>query len=356
MTLCCDPKKAIAEGRGVPFVGAGGSVSSGLPTGSCDGSLFNTRGDVLIGPTGFEPATCGVTGRRSPGIEKQLGAPLLGEPRPAAPEHVGDLPARGRTPGRIFLEALQDEHLELGIDVDAALAQRQRPLVHDAIERVRKLSGERRLAGETFVENGGERVEVGSAVDRAARDLLGREVRDRSDERVRPGEALTCRVERKAEVGDAHANRPRDVARQKDVLRLDVTVHYAEGVAVVERIGDGGRDLEHLPKPVRALLHELPQRRTAHERHHVVQRAVVLAGVVHHHDRRVVHLRQRARLPPEAIDVLHVEVRGRDQLDRNFTIQHRIVREIDHPHPTTPDLAHELVAVADAGPDHVRWK
>src|SRR5205823_6913252 len=57
--------------------------------------------------------------------------------------------------------------------------------------------------GEALVENACERVEIRAAVDRAALDLLGRDVVDRADETAFAGEAADGRdVAREAEVAD----------------------------------------------------------------------------------------------------------------------------------------------------------
>ena len=60
-------------------------------------------------------------------------------------------------------------------------------------DRELALAVERPRSRQTLVEDAAERVDVGSAVDRSALDLLGRDVVDRADEASLPGQAADRR-------------------------------------------------------------------------------------------------------------------------------------------------------------------
>ena len=123
-----------------------------------------------------------------------------------AAEGLGDLAGLLRPLGRVLLEAAQDDVLELLADLGAERARRLRDLVDDAVEDRLDLAGERRLADEALVEDDAERVDVRAAVEGARGDLLGREVRDRADERARLRQPRLGRRVREAEVHDADAD------------------------------------------------------------------------------------------------------------------------------------------------------
>src|SRR6185295_3701289 len=84
-----------------------------------------------------------------------------------------------------------------------------------------------------------------------------------------------------------------------------------------------------------------------------VRRAVVLPGVDHGHHMRVVQLGDRARLAPEALQLVRVV---RDvpvhQLDGDPALQSGVERPIDARHPARADLLLEPVPLADQRADH----
>ena len=128
------------------------------------------------------------------------------EARPVALEGFGDLARLLGTLAGVLLEAAQHDVLELLADLGAEPARRLRDLVDDAVEDGLDLPREGRLAHEAFVENDAERVDVGAPVEGPRGDLLGREIRNRSDERARLGQPGLGRRVREAEVHDADAD------------------------------------------------------------------------------------------------------------------------------------------------------
>ena len=81
-------------------------------------------------------------------------------------------------------------------------------------------------------------------------------------------------------------------------------------------------------------------------------RAVVLAGVDDADDVRVVELRHRARLAPEALELVGVL---RDlavhELDRDLPLEHGVEGAVDGRHPPGADLGVEAVAPGEQGAD-----
>ena len=99
------------------------------------------------------------------------------------------------------------------------------------------LAPERHLARQELVENDAQRVDIRPLVDACSLRLLRRDVLARPQHRPRLRQPALD-VER---AGDPEVGHLREsVARQQDVLRLDVTVH--ETVLVRER--EGAADLE----------------------------------------------------------------------------------------------------------------
>ena len=103
--------------------------------------------------------------------------------------------------------------------------------------RDRRVAGVRRRAGEQLVEQDARRVDVAAGVGRAGGDLLGRQVRDRAQDRARVAGARLRRRDREPEVGDLRLPGLGD----QHVLRLDVAVHDPEPV----RLGEPGEHLLH---------------------------------------------------------------------------------------------------------------
>lgn len=93
---------------------------------------------------------------------------------------------------------------------------------------------ERRLAGEAFVQHAAEGVDVGSMVDGAALDLLGRGVVDRAEEESGPRQAGRGSPLHDPEVGHERAL---GALLDQDVRRFDVAVDELSRVRGVEAAG-----------------------------------------------------------------------------------------------------------------------
>ena len=78
--------------------------------------------------------------------------------------------------------------------------------------RDRGVAGVRRCAGEQLVEQDARGVDVAAGVGRAGGDLLGRQVRDRAQDRARVAGARLRRRDREPEVGDLRLAAPSEIS------------------------------------------------------------------------------------------------------------------------------------------------
>jgi hypothetical protein len=80
-------------------------------------------------------------------------------------------------------------------------------------------------------------------------------------------------------------------------------------------------------------------------------KSITRSEVVDGDDGRVVHLGDELRLALEALLGFGAELRGRDQLDRDVTVQLRD-RPVDDAHPTASELRDDLVPVSQPCAKH----
>ena len=200
--------------------------------------------------------------------------------------------------------------------------------------------------GERVEEHAAERVDVGAPVHLLAADLLRRDVVDGPDELAGAGQPL-----RGGGVLGEPEVRQVDVvalvaALDEDVAGLDVAVHEAAGVRRVERAPDVGDDLRRARRLQRPLLgDDRPEVGPVDVAHRDEQRARILSRVVHGDDVGVIDRRDVAQLAREAraeLDLLG-EL-GRDELERDMTLQHDVDRLVDDPHPAAADESLEAIA------------
>ena len=142
---------------------------------------------------------------------------------------------------------------------------------HLGDDRLRRGSGERRLAGQHLVGHAPERVDIGARRDLPlAHRLLGTHVVRGAEGHAglgHPGAAGLAGRQRDTEVGHQRAT-----VVQQDVLRLDVAVDHPVAVGVVERAGDLGRDPDGIvDRELLLAAQPVAQRFAFHERHHIVR-------------------------------------------------------------------------------------
>ena len=198
----------------------------------------------------------------------------------------------------------------------------------------------RRLAGEQGPERRRDAEHVGAHGDRAAREHLRRHVPRRADA---DGAFLVDDCARDAEVDEHDA-----VVGQDQVLRLDVAVQDLLLVHVLQGVAGLARDLPYLlrRKPrCPALLEQLEQVRTLDELHDE-ELAVVLEGVEHAHDTRVVEHPQQLGLGLEAGGHAHIH----EVLERNVDAGAHVHRPVDRSHRSVPHPIADLVSILDDEP------
>ena len=266
-------------------------------------------------------------------------------------QRLGQVPGPFRPLFGVLLQALEDDRLELLAHVGAEGPHRLRQLVDDAIQDGLHLARKRRLAREALVEHRPERVCIGPSVEAPRRDLLGAEVRDRPDERAGLREAVLGGREREAEVHHAGADVAAVLAGRHDVLGLDVSVDDPSGMAVVERLGDLGPDIEDVAHAQGAFAQERAQVRARQDGHDEKQSPFIPAEVVDGDDAGVVHLGDDLGFPLEALLGVLRQVAGRDELDGHLAVQDGILRAIDDAHPAAPQLGEDLVTVGELRTD-----
>jgi hypothetical protein len=205
------------------------------------------------------------------------------------------------------------------------------------------------VAGEHLEEHDAQRVEVALRIDVLAQRLLGRDVVGRAEHAPVGGEALLGQRARDPEVGDLG----RALLVDEDVLGLDVAVDDAvvvggaQGAGDLDRVGHRLADRQAPVAPDAVL-----ERLALHVLEDDVRRSIVLARVDDADDVGVVELRDRARLAPEALELVGVR---RDlavhELDRDLALEHRVERAVDRRHPAGADLGVEPVAPVEQGAD-----
>ncbi len=235
----------------------------------------------------------------------------------------------------------------LGILRERALDHRRRRprgRSSDVVARLRRRLGQVRpqrasspsrlnghLAGERVEEQAAERVDVRARVDALAADLLGRDVVERAD----PVAGLRAagdrqRVLREPEVRQVDVV----VGGQQDVRGLDVAVHEAGGVRLVQRRADL-RDDPRRPLGRQPALapDEAADVVAGDVAHRDVRDPALVARVIDRDDVGVIDRRRDLRLAHEPVaDRLVLEQPGRDDLQRDRAIERELRRPVDDAH------------------------
>ena len=294
-------------------------------------------GPVVGAPGGATGRYPPVAGGGRPGI---IGVPRLGVGVTTGPVvvmswawdgHPGELGLDDR-PGRRSILGSAGEQL---VD-QRGQAVRQRGAQSSEVRRVTVEAGqcgvgvglaeERDATGEALVQHQPQRVQVGSPVELAAADLLGRQVLGRAHHDVVAGEVVAGGVGEAlgdAEVGEQDA----PVRGDQDVAGLDVAVDQAGLVGGVERGGDAAADVH---RQVRAepllLVEQLAQALAVDQLHDHGLAAAVGDGVVDGHDVRVVQPGDGDGLTAEPLGDDRVGGQRRlEQLDGHVAGQQRVV-------------------------------
>ena len=230
----------------------------------------------------------------------------------------------------------------------AALARARRRLLQVGVDdRDVGRPGERQGSGERLEEQAAERVDVRSSVDLVAADLLGRDVVDGPHQAPVRGSRLGDAL-RQPEVREVCVLAAALLVEQ-DVGRLHVAVDEALRVRGVERVGDLRRDRHGPLRRQRALAtQERLEVGPVHVPHRDEEPALGLAGLVDRDDVRVVEARgEPGFLQHPLAEPVVVRQALAQQLQRDRTLEPRVVRPVDLTHPATSGEGADLVAGDD---------
>ena len=282
------------------------------------------------------------------GGERRLRIPEA--PRQLA-QHAADLvavlgPGRGR-----FGHAGEDDVLGLHVDEGGEEAGRLGLGVHDLVEHGLGVAGEGELAGEGLEHHDPERIDVGGGRTRRVQDRLGRQIGESADDDVGLRHARVLGPEGDAEIHQLRAPLLA-LARDHDVLGLDVAMDDPALVRVVESLGHLRADIENLVGLERLFLLHRAKRLPLDVGHDEEQVPLVVGEVVDRNDAGVVEFRDGAGLALEPLPLISLQIAGGQHLDRDLALQHRIARQIHHSHASSTDLSEDFVSRSEFSTDH----
>jgi hypothetical protein len=205
---------------------------------------------------------------------------------------------------------------------------------------------ERWCTGEHLVTHTAETVDIASTVDGLfAGGLLRAHIGRRAERDARRGERVAMTV-LDGLAGDAKVGEQRLTVDEQHVLRLEVAVHHAAAMRVVESISNLSQNARALVERERAIaLEAVPQRLTLDERHDEVQESVCLAGVVQRQNVWMLKACDDSDLAEKAFGAERRRQVRKQHLDGDAPLVLAVAGEVDAGHPPSPDLAYEVVAV-----------
>ncbi len=202
------------------------------------------------------------------------------------------------------------------------------------------------LPAPALVQGQGERVDVGLGAGGAALGLLGGHVGEGADDVAGGGQRGPVGEPGDAEVHQLGAEFP--VRGDDDVLRLDVAVHDAARVGVVERLAEVGADLADLAVAERPLAGQAGEGRALDQLGDEQRVAVLLAHLIQRDDARMVEPGRRlclAQHPPAGLAA------RLDRLDRDGPLEPPVPGLVDDAEAAAADAALDQKAVEHEGTD-----
>ncbi len=151
---------------------------------------------------------------------------------------------------------------------------------------------------------------------------------------------------RNAEIRNLHATAP----VQDDVFRLDIPVHDALVMRVLQRIADLRNDRQRLPGRNPARLKELPQRDSVHKLHDQVKHVLGLAEIVNGHNVWVREFRKRFRLQHESLRkcLILLSLRRKD-FQGDHAIERLLKGLVNDPHAASAETFQQLKVGKESG-------
>ena len=207
---------------------------------------------------------------------------------------------------------------------------------------------ERVATGQCLERHQAPRVEVCAEVGvRISRRLLRGHVGWRAHRRTRLGERSPGRerARRREGLGNAEVRDHRRARGDEDVLGLDVAMHHAGVVRMLERLEHVAQHFGGFADCERAAREPRAQRFAAHVRHDVVQQAVRHAGIQQRQDMRMLQLRRGLDLGEEPLTPERCAKVRMQHLDGDIAVVLQVAREEDGGHPAGPELADDGVAI-----------
>ena len=176
-----------------------------------------------------------------------------------------------------------------------------------------------------------------------ALELLGRHVSRRPHGLMRARELQAPRVAAELRQPEVHELDPAE-AVEEHILGLDVPVHHALVVGVLERFAQGGDDGQGLRLGQPSIGQHLAQVGPVHELHDDPGEVLDLAEVVHRDDTGVHQPREGLGLALEALGPpLDLAGGWQQDLDRDLPVELHLPRPKDGAHAAPAEALHELV-------------
>ncbi len=271
--------------------------------------------------------------------------------RPGTADRLGEFGGGLRAVGGQLLQRGGDGLVDVRGDRFPLEPQGPGLVRHDRrYDGLRRSSGERRLAGQHFVQHHPERVHIGPGIDVVlARGLLRTHVLRRADADAGLGQPDSAFADapdkRYAEVGDQSA-----AVVEQNVVRLDVAMDHAAPVGILQPGGDFSRDPDRLRhRQLGFALEPGAERLTLHVGHDVEDRVQDLARIEQRKDVGMLEIGGSLDLLQEAAGSKEGrEVRVHD-LDGDFAVVARVEGEVHRCHSPGAEHALEDVSVGECG-------
>ncbi len=240
-------------------------------------------------------------------------------------------------------DRLQNHGLDGGRDLGINVARRWRWLVDNGVEGgVRCGSSEGYAPDEHLVKNDPQRIEVGAVINLRTPGLFWRHVLWCAHQHAGARKLLRlC-----SRLGDAKIGQGDMIAlAHKDVGRLDIAMHKALSMGIVQGSGDLFDDVRcPVGRQRTLLLDDLLQGMALEILHDDIVDAVLVPDVVDDDDIGVAQSSSGLSFSLEALDeLLIVAELGWKRLDGHVTVEGWLIGAVDNGHATPPELVDDLV-------------